>query len=202
MLFAAGTPMITAGDEFGRSQSGNNNPYCQDNEISWVDWDLSGHQRDLLATTTYLLGLRSAHPGLRPTQFYRGKPYPDLPEGGVDLAWYTDHGVPLTDSEWHDPAVKTLQMVRNCPTPGGSPVMVMLNGSLDQVEVTLAETHTHSWELVWDSTWEHPGDRDEFGGIWRDGTWTGNGVGTGAPRAPGGITSIEPLSTRLYVAIG
>ncbi|MDD9208018.1 glycogen debranching protein GlgX, partial [Georgenia sp. 10Sc9-8] len=74
LLLSAGTPMITAGDELGRSQLGNNNAYCQDNEISWVRWDLAPWRQDVLATTRYLLRLRREHPVLRPTRFASGRP--------------------------------------------------------------------------------------------------------------------------------
>ncbi|HSG12233.1 MAG TPA: glycogen debranching protein GlgX, partial [Gaiellaceae bacterium] len=76
LVLAAGTPMITAGDEMGRTQRGNNNAYVQDDETSWVSWDLSPWRKDLLATARYLLALRREHPALRPDTFFTGRPRP------------------------------------------------------------------------------------------------------------------------------
>jgi len=74
LLFSQGVPMILGGDEIGRTQQGNNNAYCQDNEISWYDWDLDQERRDLLAFTTLVIGLRKAHPVFRRRTFLTGQP--------------------------------------------------------------------------------------------------------------------------------
>ena len=74
LVLAAGTPMITAGDEMGRTQQGNNNAYCQDNELSWLRWDLTPWRKDLLATARWLLLLRREHPALRTERFYWAGP--------------------------------------------------------------------------------------------------------------------------------
>jgi glycogen operon protein len=73
LFLSRGVPMLTAGDEFGRTQSGNNNAYCQDNEISWVDWSLPGKNKSLLDFTQTLIALRKKHPALRSAKFYTGK---------------------------------------------------------------------------------------------------------------------------------
>ncbi len=110
LLLAAGTPMITAGDEVGRTQRGNNNAYCQDGPLSWVDWDLSPWRQDLLATTRHLLHLRRTHAALRTTRFFTGRPSADGQR--ADLAWYDARGEAFTHERWHDPDVRTLQMLR------------------------------------------------------------------------------------------
>ncbi|MGF1427603.1 glycogen debranching protein GlgX [Kitasatospora sp. LaBMicrA B282] len=103
LLLAGGVPMLTAGDEFGRTQGGNNNAYCQDNETSWVDWSLLEQPqwralRDLAAT---LIKLRRAHPVLRQRAFFSGRAA--VPGGQRDLAWYTARGTEMTDGDWYAP---------------------------------------------------------------------------------------------------
>ncbi|MBI1377675.1 MAG: glycogen debranching protein GlgX [Frankiales bacterium] len=108
LLLSTGTPMLVMGDETGRSQGGNNNPYNQDNETSWMQWDLEPWQADLLRWTTTLLNARRVHPTLRQTEFFDGRP---VAEGRpADLAWLRPDGTPMTDAEWHDPATGTLVM--------------------------------------------------------------------------------------------
>lgn len=186
LLLAAGTPMITAGDEIGRTQRGNNNAYAQDNEISWLHWDLSPWRRDLLATTQHLLRLRDEQPALRGAAFYLGKPRHDG-EHRPDLDWRTSEGGPLDHHLWHDPAVRTIQMIRTAHD--GSAVLVIVNGSLDPVQVTLADGCHGRWELAWDSTCEHP---DEIQGPEMQGN-------NGGPRpSPGTAVTVEPLTVRVY----
>src|SRR5207247_3265256 len=72
LLLSQGVPMLTAGDEMGRTQRGNNNAYCQDSEISWVDWELDDRRKALLAFAQRLSAMRASHPVLRRTRFFRG----------------------------------------------------------------------------------------------------------------------------------
>ena len=161
LFFSAGTPMLTAGDEFGRSQGGNNNAYCQDNEISWVDWDLDREQQDLLETTQYLLTLRRHFSALRTRNFFRGRPPRNAPDGGVDLGWFTASGEPFAEGHWHDPQERTVQMVRRGDTAGDPAVLVVFNGSMYDVDVQLAESQKLSWSLLWDSAWHSPSTRGQ-----------------------------------------
>ena len=103
--------MITAGDEFGRSQQGNNNAYCQDNEISWLNWNLDEWQENLLATTSHLLALRRENPALRPIRFASGRPAAG--DSLADLSWFSSDGTPRQASQWHDPYNRALQMLRS-----------------------------------------------------------------------------------------
>jgi glycogen operon protein len=100
LLLSTGVPMLVAGDEMGRTQGGNNNAYCQDNETSWVDWSLLADPgwaalRDM---TARLVALRRAHPVLRSGGFFSG--LASAPEGLRDVAWFGAHGRELTDEEW------------------------------------------------------------------------------------------------------
>ncbi len=99
LLLSTGVPMLTAGDEIGRTQDGNNNAYCQDNEISWLSWDLEAWQRDLLTFTAGVIHLRRAHPVFGVPYYLQGTaPEPGRPK---DLAWLRGDGNELEESDWH-----------------------------------------------------------------------------------------------------
>jgi len=101
LLFSQGSPMFVAGDEMGRTQGGNNNAYCQDNETSWVNWDLSEDDRDLLAFVQRVLGLLREHPVFRRRHFLKGNPIQEI--GTKDIHWLTPDGKDMTEEEWdHD----------------------------------------------------------------------------------------------------
>ena len=99
LLLSQGVPMLLAGDELSRSQRGNNNAYCQDNEVSWIDWTLDDEKSKLLAFTRRVIALRRTHPVFRRRDFYRGRP---LRGPGVkDIAWLRPEGGEMTDDEWN-----------------------------------------------------------------------------------------------------
>ena len=155
-LLATGVPMLNAGDEFGRSQGGNNNPYCQDNETSWFDWALEGWQQDLLATTRFLTRLRADHPVLRQRTFFTGREVHE--DGSTDLAWFAADGEPMGNGRWEDPSTRTLQMLLNGAWIGEASVLVVLHGGRDPEKVTLpAVPGLTAYQLLWDSTDERPG---------------------------------------------
>ena len=154
LLLAAGTPMITAGDELGRTQGGNNNAYAQDNPTSWLDWDLDDAARDLLATTRFLLALRREHPALRADSFFLGTPRPG--EEATDLLWFAADGTPMDRDAWGVAGRRVVQMLRPGPADGDAHVLLVLNGGLDDVEITLPPSGDGSWERVWSSTWDRP----------------------------------------------
>src|SRR5690606_5065650 len=91
-------PMMLGGDEFGRTQQGNNNAYCQDNEISWYDWEIDERQQALLDFTRRLIQLRKEHPALRRRKFFQGRPI----HGSEihDISWLRPDGTAMTDTEW------------------------------------------------------------------------------------------------------
>jgi isoamylase len=107
LLLSAGVPMLSMGDEMRRSQGGNNNAYCQDNETSWLSWQLGPDAQELLAFTRRLVALRRAHPVLRQRTFFLGRP----DEQGVkDLAWFGANGEEHSDTQWFDAEQTTLAM--------------------------------------------------------------------------------------------
>ncbi|MFD1507472.1 glycogen debranching protein GlgX [Georgenia yuyongxinii] len=187
LLFSAGTPMLTAGDEIGRTQHGNNNAYCQDNVISWVDWRMMPWRQDLLDTVSYLLTLRREHPVLRPARFASGRPAPgdDVP----DLAWFDMRGEPMAAHQWHDPHHRVLQMLRSGRPAGDGDALVVLNGSLDQCEVALPPGRGRDYELVWDSAWERP----QFSRA------SSESEPMSMLASPGEGVELEALSMRLYL---
>jgi isoamylase len=108
LLLSTGVPMLTAGDEMGRTQGGNNNAYCHDDPTGWVDWDLAPWQRDLLETTRHLLRLRRELPALRSRSFFAGQPLHE--DGTADLAWFDAAGQLMTGEAWADAGRDVLQM--------------------------------------------------------------------------------------------
>lgn len=99
LLFSQGVPMLLAGDEMGRTQLGNNNAYCQDNEISWLSWDLKPQDKELLTFTKRVIALRKAHPLFRRSYFFHGKPI----RGGEvkDIVWLNPDGVEMSQEDWN-----------------------------------------------------------------------------------------------------
>ena len=108
LCLSNGVPMITAGDERGRTQLGNNNAYCQDNAISWIDWRGDDAWLDVYEITKCALRLRREHPALRQRHFFEGRP--TIRGGPKDLAWLHPSGREMAGDDWHDPALTSLGM--------------------------------------------------------------------------------------------
>jgi glycogen operon protein len=98
LAFSQGVPMLTAGDEMGHTQHGNNNAYCQDNEISWIDWNLDESRRSLIEFTRHVFGVLKRHPVLRRRSFFSGRPVG--PDGSKDVVWLCADGREMTDEDW------------------------------------------------------------------------------------------------------
>jgi glycogen operon protein len=109
LLFSQGTPMLLGGDEFGRTQHGNNNAYCQDSDISWFDWNLGGDGNDLLAFTKHLIKLRQSYPALRRSRFLTGQYDGDLDV--KDVTWINANGHEMQDANWKDASMKCFGML-------------------------------------------------------------------------------------------
>jgi glycogen operon protein len=164
MLLASGVPMINAGDELGRSQGGNNNTYCQDNAVSWLDWDLRPWQADLLATTAFLTRLRASSPVLGQRSFFAGRQAHS--DGVVDLAWFSADGHPMRNHTWNDHHNQTLMMFLDGTHVGGQSLLIIFHGGARDVEVTLPpQGEGARYRLVWDSAWELPRVAVGAGGI-------------------------------------
>ena len=140
-LFASrGTIMLTAGDEFGRTQKGNNNAYAQDNAITWLDW--AGRDLALEAHVSALAALRRAAPALSDTRFLTGEP----PTGSdvPDVAWLTETGAPLGEADWNDAARHRLIMLLGNTAEGR--LAVIVNGDRRQCVFTLPVREGFQWQ--------------------------------------------------------
>jgi isoamylase len=109
LLFSQGTPMLLGGDEFGRTQRGNNNAYCQDSDISWFDWNIGEDGNDLLAFTKRLIKLRQSYPALRQSRFLTGQH--DEALGIKDVTWINANGSEMQDANWKDASMKCFGML-------------------------------------------------------------------------------------------
>ncbi|MCA1692984.1 MAG: glycogen debranching protein GlgX, partial [Actinobacteria bacterium] len=136
LMLSQGVPMLLGGDEMGRTQGGNNNAYCQDNEISWYDWDLDDDEHDLLEFTRRLVALRREHPVFHRRGFFHGRPIHG--SGLADIAWFAPDGHEMTAQEWSSGRVHALGMFCNGdelaePGPRGEHLvdesfLVLING--------------------------------------------------------------------------
>jgi glycogen operon protein len=145
-LFASrGTIMLTAGDEFGRTQKGNNNAYAQDNAITWLDW--AGRDQALERYASALGMLRRAVPALSNTQFLTGEPTDA--SGIPDVAWLAETGMPLADTDWNDPARHRLVMLLG--DAGGGRLAVIVNGDRRQCVFTLPAREGFRWQPAIDA---------------------------------------------------
>jgi (1->4)-alpha-D-glucan 1-alpha-D-glucosylmutase len=108
LILSQGTPMLVAGDELMRTQRGNNNAYCQDNEISWIDWNLTAEKQSFLEMVKRLVRIRRAHPSLHRSKFFQGRNIrgADL----QDLLWFRADGQAMNEQDWHNPATKSFVM--------------------------------------------------------------------------------------------
>ena len=157
LILSQGVPMLTGGDEIARSQRGNNNGYCQDNEVSWFCWKLHASQRRLLEFTSKLIHLRRNHPNLHRRKFFQDRTI----RGSVvrDIAWYNTDGSELTDEVWNNHWVRALALLLNGKTlqitdEDGHPIiddsfLMLVNAAPDGVEFTLpAAPAATAWTQV------------------------------------------------------
>jgi glycogen operon protein len=152
LLFSHGTPMLLGGDEFGRTQQGNNNAYCQDNEISWFDWKRA-QTDDGRALTDYvarLIRLREQHPTLRADGFMHGGP--DLLPGLAPVAWFNERGNAMREDDWNDAQGRLLMLRRACPKGKRhiDVTLLLINGTGESHGFTLPEPRL-PWRLRVDS---------------------------------------------------
>jgi isoamylase len=159
---STGAPMLVAGDERWRTQGGNNNPYNQDNDTSWMDWADSSESASLQALTRSLIGLRRASPVLRQRAFFDGRSVPGG-DGCKDLAWFHPAGRELIDADWFDAGLNTVGMyldgrgLRDKDERGRVIVdhsyLFLLHAGGDPVAFTLpGAPWADSYEVVLDST--------------------------------------------------
>lgn len=112
LMLSQGTPMLAHGDEMGRTQQGNNNVYCQDSELAWMDWSLAETNADLVEFTSRVIALRNAHPVFRRRRFFEGRPIRSA-EQTRDIAWLTPAGEEMTEADWDSGFGKSLAVFLN-----------------------------------------------------------------------------------------
>jgi isoamylase len=153
LLLSDGVPMVLGGDELGRTQRGNNNAYCQDNEITWFDW--SAVDKALIGFTTDLIALRRRHPVFRRRRFLTGA-------ASADLRWFTPSGDVMTPQDWADPSARSIALFIDGSTdpdvdPDGTPLidddfLVFVNAWWEPLTFSVpAALVLHRWEIVCDS---------------------------------------------------
>lgn len=159
LLLSSGVPMITAGDERLKRQGGNNNAYCQDNVITWQNWDPNSHQSDFEATVAHLIALRKQYPALRPRGFsHTQEPTPEHDQ----TLWFSVRGDEMSIDDWHNPERRTLQRLSYHLMNDGSKqgLLLVINGQEQVKNVTLPRREgMGSLELLWDSALELPPKR-------------------------------------------
>jgi len=154
LLLSQGTPMILAGDEIGNSQGGNNNAYCQDNEIGWVNWD--GADTEFLEFCKKAIAFRKAHPSLRQKRFLHSRSR--LVDGAPDLFWRQANSEPMRSEDWANPGLKLL--VAEIRMASGTPEYAVREGALtvvfnagDETQITLpAPQEGHIWQRRFDTS--------------------------------------------------
>jgi isoamylase len=193
VLLSTGVPMLAAGDEMGRTQGGNNNAYCLDSPVSWLNWALDPWQQDLLAWTQRLLSLRRQHPVFRHRHFLEGRPA--YPGGPKDLAWFTADGSELVDADWFSTRTETLGMYlsgdglqarnRRGQRMQDDSFMLVVHGGRDVVGFTLpGEPWARSWRVLLDTAVDGPPP-----------------TSTSAAYIPGDQVSLQPAAAVLLTVV-
>ncbi|MDP9841227.1 glycogen debranching protein GlgX [Streptosporangium lutulentum] len=175
LFLSQGVPMLLAGDEFGRTQKGNNNAYCQDNEISWIDWSLAKTEEDLLDFVRILSKLRRRHPVFQRRRFFHGRKAED---GTRDIVWLTPAGEEMSASDWHTGYAKSLVVFLNGdaitePGPRGEQIvddsfLLLINAHHEDMTFTLPEArYGKKWQIVLDTANETPRDHPLADVFWQ-----------------------------------
>jgi glycogen operon protein len=166
LMLSQGVPMLSHGDEFGRSQGGNNNAYCQDSEVSWVRWPKPGAEPEatLLEFTRAMVRLRREHPVFRRRRFFHGRPVEGTHDELTDIAWFTPEGEEMTARDWQAAHAKALTVFLNgdaISEPGqqgerisDDSFLLMFNAESEHLEFEVPDTHGERWRVVVDTS--HP----------------------------------------------
>ncbi|KND46206.1 MULTISPECIES: glycogen debranching protein GlgX [Streptomyces] len=171
LMLSQGVPMLSHGDEFARTQGGNNNAYCQDNELSWVPWpsdggsgedgDEGGVYGDLLEFTRAMVWLRKDHPVFRRRRFFHGRPVEGTHDELSDIAWFTPQGQEMEQRDWDSAQAGALSVFLNgnaISEPGArgerigdDSFLLMVNASAEPLEFVVPVNHGPQWQMVVDT---------------------------------------------------
>ena len=180
LLLSQGVPMISSGDEMGRTQSGNNNAYCHDSELTWLDWSLDPDEQELLHFVRKLTALRQTHPVFRRRYFFQGR---DIIGAGVkDIAWLTTYGREMTGAEWNQSSARCLGLlltgtaIEEYDERGNriidDTLIMLLNAGQEAVDFRLPAEPRHArWQVLIDTSFAH-GARDDGRLFHSGGTYT------------------------------
>ncbi|MCD9140637.1 glycogen debranching protein GlgX [Streptomyces albireticuli] len=175
LMVSQGVPMLSHGDEFARTQLGNNNAYCQDNEISWVRWPhpsdgSSARARRMLEFTRAMVWLRRDHPVFRRRRFFHGRPVQGTHDELSDIAWFTHEGEEMRERDWHASHAKSLTVFLNGgaisePGPRGEPIvddsfLLMFNAHDAPLDFVVPVDHGRQWQVVVDTARPHGVETD------------------------------------------
>ncbi|MFJ5832990.1 glycogen debranching protein GlgX [Streptomyces sp. NPDC093089] len=164
LMLSQGVPMLSHGDEFGRTQGGNNNAYCQDNEVSWVRWPKENSETEgtLLRFTRAMVRLRRDHPVFRRRRFFHGRPVEGTHDELTDIAWFTPEGEEMTARDWQAAHAQALTVFLNGnaisePGPQGERIaddsfLLMFNASSKELEFAVPDSHGRCWRMVVDTS--------------------------------------------------
>jgi glycogen operon protein len=154
LMLAQGVPLMLAGDEAANTQNGNNNTYCQDNEIGWVDWSKLGSEDDLTDLVGRLKALRDKFPQLQPHHWLIGR----REDGSYDVKWLTPSASEMNEADWNFPEGRFLSYALGAHDSEGAALYVVLNAAEQEIEFTFPEwPNTGLWASVLDTS-ERPSD--------------------------------------------
>jgi glycogen operon protein len=166
LMLSQGVPMLSHGDEFARTQKGNNNAYCQDNELAWVHWPDPDEEADasasaLLEFTRAMVWLRRDHPVFRRRRFFHGRPMEGTHDELSDIAWFTPEGEEMTQQDWQAAHAKAMTVFLNGhaisePGPRGERIsddsfLLMFNASAETLDFSIPVGHGEQWQVVVDT---------------------------------------------------
>ena len=167
LMLSVGVPMISGGDELGRTQKGNNNAYCQDNEVSWTNWELSPSDREFLSFVKKVIKIRKDHAVLRRRKFFQGRQIRG--KDVLDITWLDASGREMADDTWSSPGVRCLGVRLNGDAIDeldergerivGATLVMLLNAGVDPIPFVLPSTAaTERWETLLDTAdpWQPP----------------------------------------------
>jgi glycogen operon protein len=146
--------MLLAGDEFGRSQGGNNNAYCQDNALNWINWNRDARGEAILEFTRRLTQLRAKHPALHHDRFLGRF---DFPEDPRDLVWLTIEGKEMDGNDWNNEGARVFGMLIDVPgredLPGRDIILLLFNGGHEAAEFTVPKSPRGvGWQVLLDTS--------------------------------------------------
>jgi len=171
LFLSQGVPMLCAGDEIGKTQQGNNNAYCQDNEISWLDWKLDKRRQALLGFTMRMIRLRCEHPVLRHRRFFLGKDFRD--SSLKELVWFRPDGNEMSEENWAQPYIRSLALLlrgdalstldERGERISGDTLLVLMNAHHESVAYTLPDLEWgREWEVLVDTAGASDTKRDHL----------------------------------------